>query len=214
MLDLREVSLLALGFLAQALFGLRLLIQWLGAERTKSSLPPVAFWYSSLAASGLFMLYGMLRHDWVILLGQCITYFVYWRNLHHLGVWRTLHLTWKLLVIAIPLLFVVIGLQQSKFEAPIVFNAITTLGFIGQGLLNVRFIYQWVHLEKNKEASLPPLFWWLSIFGSTLVLGYGLNHPTRGIDWVLALSQALGLLVYIRNLILINKTAPSAKSIF
>ena len=39
----------AIGFLGQALFSMRFLIQWIHSERIKRSIVPEAFWYFSVA---------------------------------------------------------------------------------------------------------------------------------------------------------------------
>jgi len=41
-------SWLILGFVGQALFSMRFLIQWIYSEREKRSIIPTAFWYFSL----------------------------------------------------------------------------------------------------------------------------------------------------------------------
>ena len=44
-----ELIWLTVGFLAQALFSMRFIIQWIASERVKRSIVPEAFWYFSLA---------------------------------------------------------------------------------------------------------------------------------------------------------------------
>ena len=45
----QNVIWLGVGFLGQALFSARFLVQWLSSERQKRSVVPLAFWYFSLA---------------------------------------------------------------------------------------------------------------------------------------------------------------------
>ena len=40
---------IGIGFLGQALFSARFIVQWLSSERAKKSVFPVAFWYFSIA---------------------------------------------------------------------------------------------------------------------------------------------------------------------
>jgi lipid-A-disaccharide synthase-like uncharacterized protein len=75
-------DLLALfGFLAQALFAARFLVQWIASERKRESHVPLAFWYLSLTGGILMTIYGVLRGDPVIVLGQAPGLVVYIRNL-------------------------------------------------------------------------------------------------------------------------------------
>src|SRR5690625_7886385 len=77
-----------IGFLAQALFGLRLGIQWILSERNKKVLTPTLFWKISLFAALLFFIYGYLRNDFAIMLGQTFTYFIYVRNIQLQKQWE------------------------------------------------------------------------------------------------------------------------------
>jgi lipid-A-disaccharide synthase-like uncharacterized protein len=70
-----------LGFGAQALFAGRFLIQWIASERLKRSHIPIQFWYLSLCGGILMTVYGLLRRDPVIILGQAPGLVVYVRNL-------------------------------------------------------------------------------------------------------------------------------------
>jgi lipid-A-disaccharide synthase-like uncharacterized protein len=69
------------GFFAQALFAARFIIQWISSERRKKSHIPVAFWWFSLSGGSLMAVYGILRRDPVIVLGQTPALIVYARNL-------------------------------------------------------------------------------------------------------------------------------------
>ena len=73
---------LVLGFVAQALFATRFLVQWIASERAKASVVPHAFWYFSLAGGLLLLAYAIYRRDPVFILGQTMGSFIYLRNLH------------------------------------------------------------------------------------------------------------------------------------
>ncbi len=73
---------LVLGFVAQALFTARFLVQWLASERAGRSVIPMMFWYFSLSGSSLLLLYAIHRHDPVFIVGQGSGVFIYLRNLH------------------------------------------------------------------------------------------------------------------------------------
>jgi lipid-A-disaccharide synthase-like uncharacterized protein len=72
---------LAIGFLGQALFTGRFLMQWLVSETKQASVIPEAFWWLSLAGGVALVAYAISRHDPVIITGQGMGLFVYSRNL-------------------------------------------------------------------------------------------------------------------------------------
>lgn len=71
----------ALGLFGQALFTLRMVLQWWASERRRRSIVPVGFWWSSLAGGILLLVYFVWRKDVVGILGQSTGIFVYARNL-------------------------------------------------------------------------------------------------------------------------------------
>jgi lipid-A-disaccharide synthase-like uncharacterized protein len=74
-------TLALLGFCGQALFASRFIIQWIASERKKRSHIPVLFWWLSLFGGAIVTIYGLLRRDPVIILGQAPGLIVYARNL-------------------------------------------------------------------------------------------------------------------------------------
>jgi lipid-A-disaccharide synthase-like uncharacterized protein len=72
---------LALGFLGQALFSARFVVQWIASERRKASVVPVAFWWLSLGGGSALLAYAIHRGDPVFVLGQAAGLLVYGRNL-------------------------------------------------------------------------------------------------------------------------------------
>ncbi|MFO0447991.1 MAG: lipid-A-disaccharide synthase N-terminal domain-containing protein [Pseudomonadota bacterium] len=73
---------LAVGFLGQALFSLRFIVQWIASERQRKSVVPVAFWWFSLCGGATLLTYAIHREDPVFILGQSVGLFVYLRNLY------------------------------------------------------------------------------------------------------------------------------------
>ena len=73
---------LALGFLAQALFTARFLVQWIASERAGKSVIPIAFWFFSIGGGALLLVYALYRRDPVFIAGQAFGVFVYARNLY------------------------------------------------------------------------------------------------------------------------------------
>jgi lipid-A-disaccharide synthase-like uncharacterized protein len=68
------------------------------------------------------------------------------------------------------------------------------IGLIGQSLFVARWFIQWIASERAKRLVVPDLFWYASLIGGLMVLGYGLYKP----DPVLVLGQ-FGVLIYARN---------------
>ena len=73
---------LGVGFLGQAFFSARFLIQWIASERLRKSVVPRAFWYFSIGGGMTLLLYALWRRDPVFILGQGAGLFVYARNLY------------------------------------------------------------------------------------------------------------------------------------
>lgn len=74
------------------------------------------------------------------------------------------------------------------------------VGFTGQLLFTSRFLVQWIASERRRESVIPVAFWWFSLAGGVTLLSYALWRQ----DPVFILGQAMGLLVYARNLALIH----------
>lgn len=72
---------ICIGFLGQALFSARFIIQWLASERSRRSVVPLAFWWFSLAGGATLLSYALWRGDPVFVLGQGLGLVVYLRNL-------------------------------------------------------------------------------------------------------------------------------------
>jgi lipid-A-disaccharide synthase-like uncharacterized protein len=70
-----------LGFVAQAFFTMRFLVQWLASEKVGKSVIPMAFWWFSIGGGLLLLVYALYRRDPVFILGQGFGVFVYLRNL-------------------------------------------------------------------------------------------------------------------------------------
>jgi lipid-A-disaccharide synthase-like uncharacterized protein len=75
-------ALLAFGFLGQACFSLRFLVQWIASERRKQSVVPIHFWYFSVGGGLALLTYAILRLDPVFIVGQAAGLVVYARNLY------------------------------------------------------------------------------------------------------------------------------------
>ena len=81
------------------------------------------------------------------------------------------------------------------------------IGFAGQLLFTSRFLVQWIASERAKRSVVPVAFWWFSLAGGATLLAYAIWRS----DPVFALGQATGLVVYIRNLMLIGKLSDAGR---
>ncbi|MBU0485135.1 MAG: lipid-A-disaccharide synthase N-terminal domain-containing protein [Proteobacteria bacterium] len=77
-----ETFWISLGFIAQALFSGRFLVQWVASEKAGRSVIPVSFWFLSMGGGLLLLAYAIWRQDPVFILGQSAGAFVYSRNLY------------------------------------------------------------------------------------------------------------------------------------
>ena len=194
----------AIGFAAQILFSARLLLQWILSERVKRVLTPELFWQLSLIASFLLFVYGWLRDDFAIMLGQSITYFIYIRNMQLQGSWKKLHKTIRWFLWAFPFMIIYYSYHNNQFDIERLFRneqippALLIWGSAGQVIFTFRFVYQWIYSERKKISSLPLGFWLLSLTGSLMILSYAVFRK----DPVLFVGQMFGFIVYSRNIVL------------
>lgn len=194
--------ILAIGLLAQLLFSARILVQWILSERAKRVLSPSVFWILSLAGSFLLCLYGWLRDDFSILLGQFLSYYIYLWNLKEKGVWRKMYPAIRGILLGMPVAALGGMLKDPADFAHAFFRneqipfGLLLFGSAGQLLFTLRFIYQWAYSYRRGESVLPPGFWWMSLAGSSVILLYGWLRA----DLVLILGQSFGLVAYSRNL--------------
>ena len=77
------------------------------------------------------------------------------------------------------------------------------IGFLAQVLFGSRFLVQWFTSEKAGESVIPVAFWYLSLSGGLLMFAYAIYRW----DPVFMMGQGLGLFVYVRNLMLIRRSA-------
>lgn len=198
-----------IGFMAQAFFSARILIQWILSERAKRVVSPATYWVCSIAGSWLLFLYGYLRDDFAIILGQVVSYYIYLWNLHLKGAWRpTLmrYVVLPLLLLTPVVAFCAIGCNAAEFFQTFMRNDDVPLwllifGSSGQVIFTLRFVYQWYVSVKLRESVMPAGFWVLSLLGSGMIVLYGIIR----LDPVLILGQSVGFVAYIRNLLIGRK---------
>ena len=192
------------GLLAQGFFSLRMLHQWIKTEKAKKIISPSLFWVFSICGSCLLMLYGWLREDFAIILGQFLSYYIYIWNLNANGIWQKTVPWLRLIITFIPpaaALSLAAGgadIARTLFDNPDIPLPLLLFGCAAQALFTLRFVYQWWYSRARRISVLPMGFWVISLTGSVLICLYGLIR----LDVVLILGQALGLCAYVRNIMI------------
>jgi len=195
-----------IGFLAQALFSARFIVQWFLSEKKKRIVTPSLFWYFGLGAALLLFIYGYLRSDFAIMLGQVITYFIYIRNLQLQGEWQKRSKLFQWLAFIIPVVsWSLIMLEGSTswnelFSSEEIPLWLLIVGIVSQILFTLRFVYQWIYSENRKDSHLPLGFWLMSVLGSSLILFYAIFRK----DPVLIFAHSFGLILYLRNIYILK----------
>ena len=81
------------------------------------------------------------------------------------------------------------------------------VGFAAQLVFTARFLVQWAVSEKKRDSVVPVAFWWISLIGGVMLLTYAIHRQ----DPPIILGQAMGLVVYVRNLMLVGKARRRAE---
>lgn len=170
----------SIGFLAQILFSGRLILQWAVSEKHKKVLTPTLFWKLSLVASFLLFVYGWMRDDFAIMLGQVLTYFIYIRNMQLQGEWQKSPIVLRSFLWVFPIIIILYGYNNGAYDRDELFRNeaipmwLLIWGSVAQVIFTLRFVYQWVYSERRKESILPFGFWMLSLIGSLMILAYAI----------------------------------------
>src|ERR1700743_3034917 len=72
---------LAFGLVAQLAFAARFLVQWISSERAGKSVIPMAFWFFSIGGGLLTLVYGIVKREPIIIIGQALSTVIYVRNI-------------------------------------------------------------------------------------------------------------------------------------
>lgn len=203
-----QIWVFGIGLLAQLFFSARVLYQWIVTEKAKKVLSPPAFWILSILGSFLLFVYGALRNDFAIILGQFLSYYVYLWNLNLQGIWKRIIGVVKVVLLLTPLAAIAYMLRDlSAFDLTFFHNKdiplwLLIFGSTGQIIFSLRFIYQWVYSLYHRESVLPLGFWVLSLIGSSIIIIYAIFR----LDPILLLGQSFGFVAYIRNIMIGNRS--------
>ena len=217
-MDSLRSLLYPLGFVANLLFGGRFLVQWIQSEKQGESIVSRAFWRLSFLANLSMCIHAYIQLQFPVCLIQALNATIAWRNLNLMGK-KPFRLKTTLLVmgtsaVCVSLLFFMQGshewmrsptLPWTGTHASQASLAWHLTGFFGIILFATRYWVQWWLAEKHQTSFLGKSFWWISCIGALFSLAYAI----RLIDPVNILGFSLGLIPYVRNLMLIHKKRAS-----
>jgi len=201
---MKDFIMYAIGFISQVLFFARTILQWFKSEHEGRVLSPVIFWKISLLASILMLIYGILRNDAAILLGQVLVYFIYTRNLQLKGEWQTIFPVFRVMILSCPVIILIYLFSGTEYTLATFFKneknplLLMIWGITAQIIFISRFFYQWIYSENRQESVLPAGFWIISTCGSAMTLIYAVFR----LDPVLLTAHSLSIFIYLRNILI------------
>ena len=218
----RQFLYFSIGVLPSLFFGSRFLLQWIQSERKKQSVVSSLFWKLSISGNVLLSIHYFIQFQYFFLLIQVVNAFIAWRNLNFLRSLKppiSLRSSCILLSCLLATVCALCAFQSSISDiktsilAPpvgIVNESTTTihfswhlLGMVGAILFASRFWIQWIQTERHKRSLFGAHFWIMSLIGSLCCLPYFLHIK----DWISASNYAIGTIPYLRNLVLMRKSA-------
>ena len=184
-------------------YGSRILIQWYLSEKHHRVESPGIYWVLSSLGAVLLYVYGWLRKDLSIIIGESLGYYVYMWNISILGLYKKVPRIVIFLQAIFPLVILALIIQdlpsfvQTFLKNEYVPMGLLLFGIAGQVTYEIRSIYQLVYSYRRHESVLPLGHWVLAVIGSVMIITYGLIRH----DWVLAIGQ-FSIFFSIRNLMI------------
>ena len=194
-------ALEVLGWTGNACFFSRWLIQWFVSERAKKSVAPQSFWWVSLLGTATLGTYTFLKGEPILLVGFAVNIAIYTRNLslarsdNKANGWSGWQLAVVCAVVAFALVAVKFTTSDRFAQSTPMWNA---FGIAGLMIWNSRWGLQWWYSEKKSLSHFPPVFWWVSLLGNTMLLAYAI-HVGEAV-WIA--SYSMGPIIQTRNVIL------------
>lgn len=207
-----------LGFLSAVAFGGRFVVQWLYSELVGQSSVPKLFWRISIIGNLLLWSHALIQFQFHVAVVQCLNSVISWRNCNLM---RTRDTHWRfhnvLLLMFVSLaatvcFFWIMGDHSSWFRIPSApWNDTHTLsvsvwwhaaGTLGLLLFGARFWVQWWRSEQAGRSIVGLSFWWMSLAGALLQLGYFAQIK----DPVNLVGPVFGMIPYLRNLALMRRS--------
>ncbi len=206
-----------LGTVGTAIFFSRFWVQWIASERRGKSTIPPSFWYLSSLGTLTLLAYAIAIRSPLGALSQCFNIVVYTRNLIFIGrksgrmgpLAAVLLQAMAASIAVVAICFVIFiwrqELTHNQTLAPELARETwgwLALGVAGQALFAGRFLIQWIASERQGESTVPPVFWYLSVVASALQAACFLQRS----EWLFLAGTSLTLLIYLRNIALLNTT--------
>lgn len=194
----------AIGLISQVLFFARTILQWFKSEHEGRVLSPTIFWQISLLASIMMLIYGIMRNDAAILIGQILVYFIYIRNIQLKDEWKPMPLALRVLIFICPIAILIYLFSGTAYTLDTFLRndknplLLMIWGIASQLVFISRFFYQWIYSENKGESVLPLGFWVISICGSAMTLIYAVFR----LDPILLAAHGLSLFIYLRNILI------------
>ncbi|HVS18947.1 MAG TPA: lipid-A-disaccharide synthase N-terminal domain-containing protein [Planctomycetota bacterium] len=197
-----------LGWVGNACFFSRFLVQWALSERARRSLTPTVFWRLSLVGTACLGVYSAQQGKYVLLVGYVLNGTIYARNLwmQRRAGSRTLTPGAAALIALVAVAGLVAGALLNLRTDPDASAAWVACAGVGQAIWSSRFVVQWWLSERAGESHFPPAFWWLSLFGNALLLAYALHLG----DPIFIAGFVPGPIVQVRNLMLQRRATTRA----
>lgn len=216
-----RILLYPLGFTGGILFSLRFLHQWIRSEVKKESHVTKLFWWISFAGSLCMVIHSTVQIQYNVAIIQTSNAIISWRNLNLMGKpekkWTTSSTIWLMAggLFFVTLLFLLQSLSLGELTwirsptTPWMHKPAEQYGYLWHlfgtcslALFATRFWIQWWQVERDGHSHFSGLFWWFSLIGSALSFLYF----SLLLDVVNMLGYSLGLIPYIRNLMLMHQT--------
>ncbi len=217
-----------LGTLATIPFGLRSLFQWFLSEYRKKSHVTITFWTLSILGNVLMLAHYLVQVQFHL---YFIRFFPFYFAFRQYAImkgkakpfsWPRLIKSLLIIIASFTTLFILrvyaehgnlhwIFNPQMPWTKSIknVSSIWHILGFIGAALFMSRLWIQWWQSERAQQSILSPSFWWISLIGASLTLSYALYIQ----DLVTVLGYSLGLIPYVRNLMLIKNESRAKEAL-
>lgn len=225
--ELRQLLYYPLGIIPSFFFTLRVLIQWIQSEKHKKSYVGHTFWRLSLSGNFFLILHYIIQIQYPFAILQAGNAVISWRNLNLMKSDNQCTIKTTILVFLgsftlVTLIFIaqshfIIGeidwvrTPTKLFDTARHYNSPMwhIFGTMGGVLFSSRFWFQWWKAEQVKHSELGRTFWWLSIFGSFVLLIYFLHIK----DTVNIILYSCTFVPYARNLILMKQKKVYTRSI-
>lgn len=219
-----RVLLYPLGLLPTIFFGLRFFVQWIASERAGICTVPRVFWHLSIIGNVLLAMHCLIQVQYPLCLLQSGNAVIAWRNLDLMSLQRPprpRHWVFSLLALVFIGVTSLFCLQQqwcddaqdwlrvplapwSTSPPPSISWIWTLIGLFGTFLFSARFWLQWWEAEQLQRSILSLAFWWMSLTGALLSIGYF----ARTQDIVHLVGPLCGIIPFIRNLMLPRASLP------